>query len=117
MRGGRRLGAGVVPNHCRDEESGGFEEDFVETRIDFVEAYPVCFVFGFFLVYVPSEVGMFLFGLKAALAWRSAWARVGGAARVVGDGGKLSGLGRRGPVVLVRDPVEGDRGVPASCGD
>ena len=98
---------------CRDKEIGGFEEDVVEIRIDFVEWG----LFGFFLVRVPSEVGRFLFGLKTALSGHSAWARVGGAARVVGDGGKFPGLGRRGPVVLVRDPVESDRGVPAPCGN
>jgi hypothetical protein len=69
---------------CRDKEIGGFEEDVVEIRIDFVEWG----LFGFFLVRVPSEVGRFLFGLKTALGWHSAWTRVGGAARVVGDGGK-----------------------------
>jgi hypothetical protein len=35
---------------------------------DIEEAVPVPFVFGFFLP-VPSEVGMFLLGLKAAQAW------------------------------------------------
>jgi hypothetical protein len=66
MRGGGRLRAGVVAGRCRDA-SEGFGEDFVEAFPDFEEAYPVSFVFGFFLL-VPGEVGMFLLGLKTAQA-------------------------------------------------
>jgi len=55
---------------------GGLEEDVALSGpriarscvLDFEEAVPVPFVFGFFLP-VPSEAGMFLLGLKTAQAW------------------------------------------------
>ena len=106
MMGGGRLRDGVVAGSRRVARS------YV---LDFEEAFPVSFVFGFFLL-VPSEAGMFLLGLKTAQAWRSARARVGGA---LGDhdSGKWGSLGWRDLVLLVRDLVEDDRGVPASCGN